>query len=310
MSDASPIGALARVELAAPSLAELRRERRAACLRELPAFDPRELEAQVGAARVVAHALAIPMVAFGVLATIAAVIGHDLVPAMVAAAITTALQLCLYDDTRVPHALENIRRGRHGAARRALEQVAGSPRQRVITRQRARVALAALAWRTGEGDAVARWIDAAAAAEREQPAGDPAQRFAILASEVLVAARRGHVAHATALLAALPETPPGDALAPLWRIHLALLVAFVADDVDRVRDEIDGWCDVVAELDEAGATSALVAWALAAAGRHAEAQPWAVRARSRDRDGFLARTYPVLAGTLATIDRPAHWARR
>ncbi len=311
MSDgSSAIVGVERVDLSCVSDGELRQRGRAECLRELPAFDPRELDVDASAVRLLAHASAIPMALCGVLAVVAAVAGHDLVPALVAAAITAALPLCLYADTRVPHALQNIRRGRHGAAQRALAAVACSQRQRPMTRQRARVALAALAWRTGDGEALLRWIAAAADAEREQFNAETSQRFAILASEVLVTARRGDVTRATALFSELPHAPPGDAVARLWRIHLALLVAFVGDDVDRVRAELDRWSDVVAELDEVGATSALLAWAFFASGRHADAQPWANRARARDGTDFIARVYPVLARALAAIDRPGHWARR
>jgi hypothetical protein len=84
----------------------------------------------------------------------------------------------------------------------------------------------------------------------------------------------------------------------------------VAHDVDRVRAQLDEWSDTARALDEAGATGALLAWAWSEIGRHDLALHWLEHARMRDRDGFIARTYPVLASTLEQIERSHHYARR
>jgi len=228
----------------------------------------------------------------------------------VSAIITVLLQVTLYDDVRLAHALDLVRRGDLARARRSLRALAHARGHRPEQRQRACVVLGALAYRQGELERARRWIGAAADLERVRPGSDMGRRFEVLASEVLLFAQAGATEEARQRLAELPPAPPGDELAALWRVHVTLLCAFVSGRVESVERELDEWAPLVRELDAVGPTAALLGWAFAAAGRHDRAAYWYEHALATGDETVLRTRYPALASALDSFVRASHYARR
>ncbi|HET6582622.1 MAG TPA: hypothetical protein VFG69_04230 [Nannocystaceae bacterium] len=279
-------------------------------LRELPAFDPAGVSREIGFVRAVRRFVALPLAVLGVLAVIGAIVTGKLVLGVGAAVITVLLQITLRDDVRLAHALDLVRRGDTSRARRSLRRLALARGRRSEERQRACVVLATLAYRQGQLERTVQWTTAAADIERARVGGDACNRFVVLASEVLALAQSGATEEACARLAELPAAPAGDELAALWRVHVALLCAFVAGRVDSVEGELDGWAPLVRRLDSVGASSALLAWAFAAAGRHDVAAQWCEHALVHGDESVLRARYPAVMSALAAFTRAGHYARR
>ena len=279
-------------------------------LRELPAFDPADVSREVGFVRAVKRFVALPLAVLGVLAVLGAVTTGKIFAALGAAVVTVLLQVTLYDDVRLAHALDLVRRGEMTRARRSLRRLALARGRRSEERQRACVVLAALAYRGSELERSVQWTRAAAELERAKVGSDAYQRFFVLASEVLVLAQSGATADACARMSELPPAPPGDELAALWRIHVALLCAFVAGRVETVEGELDGWAPLVRRMDSVGATAALLAWAFAAAGRHDVAAHWCEHALVQGDASVLRTRYPAVMSALDAFVRAGHYARR
>jgi len=280
----------------------------AARLRELPAFDPADIPREVGFVRAVRRLVAIPLGLLGLLAVAGAVLSGSLVPAAAAAVITVLLQITLFDDVRLAHALDLVRRGDMPGADRHLRALAEG--DRAGQRQRACIVLAALAYRQGELQDARAWACAAADLERGRRGGDAVARFFVLVSEVLVLAMSGSAEAARGRLAELPPAPPGDELAKLWRVHVALLCAFVGGEVELVESQLDDWAPLVRRMDTVGPTAALLAWAFAATGRHDAAAQWIEHALHRGDESVLRTRYAAVMSALDSFTRKGHYARR
>lgn len=276
-------------------------------LRHLPAFDPAELSRAVGFVRVVRRFVALPLLVLGVLATVAAIVTVHPVSAVIAGVVTFALQWSLRDDMRLAHALDLLRRGRVDEAERRLLAIAAPPEAAGPRRQRARVVLAALAWRRGQLERALGWIREASAHESGSES-DPDRVVELGASEVLLLALLGRGDEATARLETLPPSRSEDQIG--WRIHIELLTAFARGDVAPVMGELDRWAAIVRAHDVAGPTSALMAWAYDAAGRHDEAAGWLARAHAIADPALLRGRYHALAAHLDTLASARQWSRR
>lgn len=279
-------------------------------LRELPAFDADDVSREVGFVRAVNRFVALPLGVLGVLAVLGAVATGKLLAALAAAVTTVLLQVTLYDDIRLAHALDLVRRGEMTRARRSLQRLALARGRRSEERERACAVLAALAYRRGELDSTVDWTRAAAELERARVGSDGHHRFFVLVSEVLVLAQSGATEDACARLSELPAAPAGDEIAALWRVHVALLCAFVAGRVEEVEGELDGWAPFVRRVDSVGATAALLGWAFAAAGRHDVAAHWCEHALVHGDESVLRTRYPAVMSALDAFVRAGHYARR
>ncbi len=276
-------------------------------LRHLPAFDPAELTRAVGFVKVVRRFIALPLLVLGVLATVAAIVTAHPFTALVAGVVTFALQWSLFDDMRLAHALDLARRGRIEEAEGRLLAIAAPPESGGPRRQRARVVLAALAWKRGQLERALGWIREAAEHERGADC-DPDRKLELGASEVLLLALLGRGDEAAARLAELPPARAPEQLC--WRIHVELLTAFATGAVERVRGELDRWAPTVRHEDAAGPTSALMAWAYDADGRHDEAAVWLERARSVGDPTLMQHRYHALAVHLDRLAATRQWSRR
>jgi tetratricopeptide (TPR) repeat protein len=275
--------------------------------RQLPAFDPAELTRAVGFVRVVRRFVALPLLVLGVLATGAAVATAHPLTAALAGIVTFALQWSLRDDMRVAHALDLARRGKLPVAQRQLLAIAAPAQAGGPTRQRARVVLAAIAWQRGQLEPALAWIMQAQAHERG-PAADPDRVVELGASEVLLLALLGRGEEAALRLGELPASQGTEQV--LWRIHVELLTAFAQREVSQVRERLDGWSELVGAHDSVGVTSALMAWAYAAAGRHDEAATWIARAHAGLDPTLLRTRYHALAAHLDSLAATHQWSRR
>jgi hypothetical protein len=275
--------------------------------RQLPAFDPAELNRAVGFVRMVRRFVALPLLVLGVLATVAAIVTVHPVSALIAGVVTFALQWSLRDDMRLAHALDLLRRGREDEAETRLLAIAAPPEAGGPRRQRARVVLAALAWRRGQLELALGWIREAAAHECGSDS-DPDRIVELGASEVLLLALLGRGDEATARLRSLPASRSEDQVG--WRIHVELLTAFAKGEVAGVAGELDRWAAIVRAQDAAGPTSALMAWAYDAAGRADEAASWLERAQAIGDQGLLRGRYHALAAHLDTLPATRQWSRR
>ncbi|MCA9654080.1 MAG: hypothetical protein H6712_08750 [Myxococcales bacterium] len=275
--------------------------------RDLPVMLGGELDRLVGFVQIVRLLGGM----LGVLGTLAAVAGVALglpMLTVVAVLLSTLILYALWEDTRLASALELLRRRRMEAAEEALATIAGSPRRSAWQRQRARTYLASLAWRRGDVEQALSWIQARLAAPRRSRE-EPTERWLALATEAQLLAQAGHAAEAREALDRLPPPPP-DEQAELVEAQTALLVAFVADEPDRVRGRVDEWTPMIDERDGVGLGVALLAWANAGRGERDRAIALTREVRSRDRDGHLARFYPRLWQWIERYDERYHPGRR
>jgi len=276
-------------------------------LRQLPAFDPAELTRAVGFVKVVRRFIALPLLVLGLLATVAAVVTAHPFTALVAGVVTFALQWSLFDDMRLAHALDLARRGRIDEAEGRLLAIAAPPEAAGPRRQRARVVLAALAWKQGRLERALAWIREASVHE-QGPDADPDRIVELGASEVLLLALLGRGSDAAARLRELPKARSPEQLC--WRIHVELLTAFATGTVDEVRGELDRWAPTVRSQDAAGPTSALMAWAYDADDRHDEAAAWLERAHAVADPTLMRHRYHALAVQLDRLAGGRQWSRR
>ncbi|MEX1361712.1 MAG: hypothetical protein AB1Z98_01190 [Nannocystaceae bacterium] len=259
--------------------------------RDLPVLLGGELERLVGFVRIV-RLLGGMLGALGALATLAGIALGLPVLALVSTLISGLILYALWEDTRLASALELLRRRRTEAAQAALAKIAGSSRRTPWQRQRARTYLASLAWRRGDVEQALSWIQARLSASR-RGREEPTERWLALATEVQLLAQGGHGREAREALAKLPPPPP-DEQAELVAAQTALLVAFIGNEPDAVRDRLDQWDGLVQDRDGVGLGIALLAWANAERGARDRAIALAREVRQRDRDGHLARYYPRL----------------
>lgn len=274
--------------------------------RDLPVMLGGELDRLVGFVQIVRLLGAM----LGVLGTLAAVAGVTLglpVLTVVSVLLSGLILYALWEDTRLASALELLRKRRHDAAEQALASIAASPRRSAWQRQRARTYLASLAWRRGDVEQALSWMQARLGAPR-RGREEPTERWLALATEVQLLALAGHAPEAREALAELPPPPP-DERAELVAAQTALLVAFVGDQPDTVRDRLDEWAPIIDERDGLGLGVALLAWANAGRGRRDRAIQLVREARQRDRDGHLARSYPRLWQWVERYDEGFHPGR-
>jgi hypothetical protein len=247
----------------------------------------------------------------GMLGGLAVVAGVALgLPALtiVSALLVGLILYALWEDTRLAKALDLLRRGRLPAAEAALARIAASSRRSPWQRQRARTYLASLAWRRGDVEQALSWIQARLSGPR-RGREEPGERWLAQATEVQLLAQAGHASEAQQALQALPPPAP-DEHAELVAVETALLVAFVADDPDAVRDRLDEWDPLVRARDGVGVSLALLAWAHAGCGvRDRALARWREVNQRADR-GHLGRHYPRLLQWIERYGDGLHYGRR
>ncbi len=275
--------------------------------RDLPVLVEGELERMVGFVRVV-RLLGVMLGTLGALAAVAGAVLNLPALAVVASALGTLILYALWEDTRLAKALELVRRGRIPAAEAALARLAASPRRSLWQRQRARTYLASLAWRRGDVEQSLSWMQARLAAPRPGRE-DPTERWLAHATEIQLLAQAGHVEAAREALQAQGPPPP-DPHAELVAAITALLVAFVADDADAVRDRLDGWEAMVWERDGVGVGLALLSWANAGRGSRDRALGLVREVRRRADTGHVARHYARLWQWVERYEDGFHYGRR
>ncbi|MEM7159170.1 MAG: hypothetical protein AAF799_40410 [Myxococcota bacterium] len=276
--------------------------------RDLPVMMASELERMVGFVPIVRLLSGL----VGVLGTLATAAGISMgLPALAgAAALLSGLILyALWEDTRLASALDLLRKRRTPAAEAALAKIASSPRRSAWQRQRARTYLASIAWRRGDVEQSLQWIQARLAVPRHRRQ-EPTEGWLAMATEVRLLALAGHVSQAKEALGKLPKPPPRDEDLEMIAAETALLVAFVADDADAVRDELDGWEPLVSERDGVGLGLALLAWANAGRGDRDRALRWVRALQSREDNGHLQRFYPRLWQWIERYDAGFHYGRK
>lgn len=275
--------------------------------RDLPVLQEGELDRMVGFVRIVRLLGGM----LGTLGALAALAGATLglpVLAIGATVLSTLILYALWEDTRLATALELLRRRRVVAAEAALARIAESSRRSPWQRQRARTYLASLAWRRGDVEQALHWIQARLAVPR-RGREDPGDRWLAQATEVQLLAQAGHGPEAVAALEQL-RPPPPDEHAELVAVQTALLVAFVRDDPDGVRDRIDGWEGMVRERDGVGVSLSLLAWANAGRGSRDRAIALVREVRQRGDHGHLARHYSRLWQWVERYRDGFHYGRR
>ena len=274
--------------------------------RDLPVLVEGELERMVGFVRVV-RLLGGMLALLGGLAATAGVVLHLPALAIAASLLGTLILYALWDDTRLANALELVQRRRVPEAEASLARLAGSSRRSPWQRQRARTYLASLAWRRGDVEQALGWIQARLATPR-RGREDPTERWLAHATEVQLLAQAGHVAQAREAMDGLGRTPL-DAHAELVAAVTALLVAFVSDDADAVRDRVDQWAQMISERDGVGTGLALLAWANAGRGDRDRALALVREVRQRADAGHLARHYARLWQWVERYEDRFHYGR-
>lgn len=243
----------------------------------------------------------------GSLAIMVCVSIGSMVLASVATVMTGLILYALFEDTRLVNALELIRRRKHDAAEVSLARIATSSRRSPWQQQRARTFLAALSWRRGDAEQSLQWIEARLAGRRPDRE-DPWHRWLARATHVQLLAVVGRAADARAALAKLPEPPPEEQ-ARRVAADTALLVAFVSDDPDAVRDRLDAWEPAIRARSDGALSVALLAWANAGRGDRDRALALTRIARERDTDGLLERRYPRIWQWVERYDSGFHYGR-
>ncbi len=274
--------------------------------RDLPALIDGELDRMVGLVQIV-RLLGGMLGTLGLLAAAAGVALGLPALAIVSTSLVVLILYALWEDTRLAKALDYLRRGRLPAAEVALAKIADSGRRSPWQRQRARVYLASLAWRRGDVEHALQWIQARLSGPR-RGREDPGERWFVLATEAQLLAQAGHVAEAREALQALPPPAP-DEHAELVAVETALLVAFVADDADGVRDRLRGWESLVRARDGVGVSLSLLAWAHAACGARDHALTLIREVEERVDRGHLAQYYPRLWQWIERYGDGFHYGR-
>jgi hypothetical protein len=275
--------------------------------RDLPVLLDGEIDRMVGFVQIVRLLGGM----LGTLGTLAAAAGVALqLPSLtiVSTLLVGLILYALWEDTRLAKALDLLRRHRLPAAEAALAKIAASSRRSPWQRQRARLYLASLAWRRGDVEQALQWIQARLSGPlrgRE----DPDERWLAQATEAQLLAQAGHVQEARAALRALPPPAP-DEHAELVAVETALLVAFVADDPDAVRDRLDEWEALVRVRDGVGVSLALLAWANAGRGARDRALALVREVGQRGDRGHLAQHYPRLWQWIERYGDGLHYGRR
>jgi len=275
--------------------------------RDLPVLIDGEIDRMVGFVQIVRLLGGM----LGTLGTLAVVAGVALgMPALttVSALLVGLILYALWEDTRLAKALDLLRRRRLPAAEAALARIASSSRRSPWQRQRARTYLASLSWRRGDVEQALTWIQARLAGPR-RGREEPGERWLAQATEVQLLAQAGHVSEARQALQALAPPAP-DEHAELVAVETALLVAFVADDPDAVRDHLDEWDALVRTRDGVGVGLALLAWAHAGCGARDRALVWCREVAQRADRGHLGRHYPRLLQWIERYGDGLHYGRR
>jgi hypothetical protein len=275
--------------------------------RDLPVLLDGELERMVGFVQIV-RLLGGMLGTLGTLAAIAGVALRLPALAIVSTLLVGLILYALWEDTRLAKALDLLRRHRLVAAEAALAKLAASSRRSPWQRQRARIYLASLAWRRGDVEQALQWIQARLAGPR-RGREEPGDRWLAQATEAQLLAQAGHVAEAKEALGALPPPAP-DERAELVAVETALLVAFVADDADAVRDRLDDWDAIVQVRDGVGVSLALLAWAHAGCGSRDRALALVREVAQRGDRGHLAQHYPRLWQWVERYGEGFHYGRR
>ncbi len=275
--------------------------------RDLPVLVDGEIDRMVGFVQIVRLLGGM----LGTLGGLAVLTGATLgmpVLTVVSAVLVSLILYALWEDTRLAKALDLLRRRRLAAAEAALADIAASSRRSPWQRQRARTYLASLAWRRGDVEQALQWIQARLSGPR-RGREDPGERWLAQATEVQLLAQAGHVAEARGALQELPPPAP-DEHAELVAVETALLVAFVADDPDAIRDRLDEWEPLVRARDGVGVSLALLCWAHAGCGARDRALArWREVSQRADR-AHLGRHYPRLLQWIERYDDGLHYGRR
>lgn len=275
--------------------------------RDLPVLIDGEIDRMVGFVQIV-RLLGGMLGTLGGLAVVAGAVLGMPVLTTVSALLVGLILYALWEDTRLAKALDLLRRRRLPAAEAALAAIAASSRRSPWQRQRARTYLASLAWRRGDVEQALTWIQARLSGPR-RGREDPGERWLAEATEVQLYAQAGHVAEAREALQALSPPAP-DEHAELVAVETALLVAFVADDPDAVRNRLDEWEPIVRERDGVGVSLALLAWAHAGCGARDRALARAREVLQRADRGHLGRHYPRLLQWIERYGDGLHYGRR
>lgn len=275
--------------------------------RDLPVTVDGELDRMVGMIPVV-RLLGGMLGSLGALAALASVTLGMPTLTLASTVLSMLILYALWEDTRLAKALELLRRQRLGAAEEALAKIAASTRRSPWQRQRARTYLASLAWRRGDVEQALQWIQARLGVPR-RGREDPGERWLSRATEAQLLALAGHVPEARTALRLLPPPPP-DEHAELVAVQTALLVAFVADDPDAVRDQLDGWEAMVRERDGVGVCLCLLAWANAGRGARDRAIGLMREVGQRADRGHVARHYPRLWQWIERYSDGFHYGRQ
>jgi hypothetical protein len=275
--------------------------------RDLPVLIDGELDRMVGFVQIV-RLLGGMLGTLGGLAVVAGAVLGMVALTTVSALLVGLILYALWEDTRLAKALDLLRRRRVAAAEAALAQIAASARRSPWQRQRARTYLASLAWRRGDVEQALQWIQARLAGPR-RGREEPGERWLAQATEVQLLAQAGHVAEARKALARLPAPAP-DEHAELVAVETALLVAFVGDDPDAVRDRLDEWEPLVRMRDGVGVSLALLAWAHAGCGARDRALLLSREVMGCADRAHLGRHYPRLWQWVERYGDGLHYGRR
>ncbi len=265
-------------------------------LEGLPLCDPSEIERATGFVRTVRSLVTIPVTSLGVLASVAALSVGNILAATVASAATLGVVISLVRDTRLSVALDRLRTGRLAEAEQGMSSLVQPNVSPDRQRGRAEAYLAAIAWARGDHGLALRWTRARGKTLERVGAPDD-ELFLNDASAVLLLALCGDVTEAREKLAELGATPPGDRWARA-EASARLCIAFGRDDVEHVRDRLEGWTPLCSA--DAPLLSAWMAWALDRCEEHDAAHDAAAFAR-RDPDA-LARHAPRLADWLSRFE--------
>lgn len=273
-------------------------------LEGLPLCDPSEIERATGFVRTVRSLVTIPLTSLGIIASLAALSVGNLLAATLAGAATLGVVVSLVRDTRLSVALDRLRAGRLAEAEHGMSTLVQPDASPDRQRGRAEAYLAAIAWARGKHDVALKWTRARGETLERFGAPDD-EVFLNDASAVLLLALCGELDEAAAALAELGPVPPGERWA---RADAAarLSVAFGRDDVEPIREHLDGWRGLVGP--DAPLLSAWMAWALDRAEQHDDAREAADAAR-RD-TAAVARHVPRLADWLSHADEPRLRYRR
>jgi hypothetical protein len=242
----------------------------------------------------------VPLTTLGLLATLVSLAGGNPWLTILAGTTTALILYAVWDDTRMSHAAELVRRGHHGAAYPRLLQLARPAARASPRRLRAQGMLAGLAWRRHDHAEALEWTQARRLAERELRASSH-DRFLSGATEVQLLCVLGRGEQAHALLQSLPE-PPSERTREV-AVTTWLFVAFALGQVELVQSRLDDWEPRVRRTDEVGTTLALLAWAREATGDRDRAAPLVSLVRAHGDARHLETHYARLWRWVEGFDR-------